>query len=357
MNNDVTIFPIATNTALLNKYRLKRKIGQGSFGQVWLAHDIAVDHEYALKILPNKDTIDERLLEARVGHTFVHNNLVKVHQADVTAEGHVLIAMDYFPAGSVTGLANCANFIPLPTALRMISDVLQGLEHLHLHNFYHNDIKPQNILIGPQRQAKLTDYGIVGISSSGEAVAPSAWYVLHAAPEVTSGLGIEAKTDVFQVGMTLFRMLVGLGALEAKMNSLGQQGYALALSTGALITKADYPDFIPNSVRRIVAKAIHPNPAERFQSALEMRRAVEKIAFPGHWTVNDNGLAVGHDAKFSYSFEAVATGSACTLTCYRTSLSTGRRTKVTAFCRKSVPKVEMQKVLSSYVKAVVEGDL
>ena len=146
-----------------NKYSLIRPIGRGSFGTVWLARDQAVNHEFAIKILNAGVGIDQSLQEAQIGHAFTHNNLVRVHQADVAADGKVVIAMDYFPDGAITTLANPGNFLPLPSAFKATIGMLQGLEHLHLHNFFHNDIKPQNILSGPQDQAKLADYGIVGI--------------------------------------------------------------------------------------------------------------------------------------------------------------------------------------------------
>ena len=168
-----------------------------------------------------------------------HNNLVRVHQADVATDGKIVIAMDYFPEGSITTLSNPGNFLPLPTAIRTMVDVLQGLEHLHLNNFFHNDVKPQNILRGPHSQAKLTDYGIVGISSNGAPLMPSCWYVLHAAPETVAGNGIEARTDIFQAGLTMFRLLAGLGSLEAKFNSLGAEAYASRLANGSLISRAD----------------------------------------------------------------------------------------------------------------------
>ena len=92
------------------KYKLQRRIGFGSFGEVWLANDNAVAHDYAIKILRPGVPVHERLREAHIG-----------------------------------------------------ADILRGLGYLHGQNFFHNDVKPENVLIGPQSQGMLTDYGIVGI--------------------------------------------------------------------------------------------------------------------------------------------------------------------------------------------------
>lgn len=348
--------PFTNGTTFYNKYRPIQLIGRGSFGEVWLAQDQAVNHEYAIKILNAGIGIDVRLREAQVGHAFTHNNLVRVHQADVATDGKVVIAMDYFPDGAITTLANPGNFLPLPIALRTVIDMLQGLEHLHLHSFFHNDVKPQNILRGSQGQAKLADYGIVGISANGRPVQPSSWYVLHAAPETVAGNGIEARTDIFQTGLTLFRLLVGLAALEAKFNTLGDAAYADALAKGSLISRADFPPFIPNAVCRAVITSIDPDPAKRFQSALDMRRALEKLSFAGHWTVDATGALCGEDARHTYRFEHVpAAGSNASVAAFKTNRASGRETRISQFTDKNLSKLEAGKLVVSFLKAVVEG--
>ena len=117
----------------------------------------------------------------------------------MATDGRVVIAMDYYPGGPATNLKNPGNFVPLPQALRVTLDVLRGLEHLHSFNVFHNDIKPENILLGDNGQGILSDYGIVGISLDGKPVAPANWYILHTAPEVSTG--IDARTDIFQIGL------------------------------------------------------------------------------------------------------------------------------------------------------------
>lgn len=358
MPNAPVAFPITNDTTFYNKYRPVRPIGRGSFGEVWLAHDQAVNHEYAIKVLNAGVGIDQRLREAQIGHAFTHNNLVRVHQADVATDGKVIIAMDYFPDGPITTLANPGNFLPLPTALRTVTDMLQGLEHLHLHNFFHNDVKPQNILRGPQGQAKLADYGIVGFSATGGPVRPSSWYVLHAAPETVAGNGIEARTDIFQTGLTLFRLLVGIGALEAKFNSLGQDGYAELLARGALVTKSDFPPFVPNRVCQAVLTSIDPDPSRRFASALEMRRALEKLSFAGFWTVDATGAMQGEDSKHTYRFELVPGASSnASFSAFKTNRSSGRETRVMQFTQKGLTMTAANKLMLGFIRAVVDGKM
>ena len=145
--------------------------------------------------------------------------------------------------------------------------------------------------------------GIVGISQNGQPVPAPARYILHAAPETTAGNGIEARTDILQTGLTLYRLLAGLGTLRAKFNSLGKANYETALAAGKLLAASDFPRFIPNGVIRVIKKAINPDPGERYQSALEMRRALEKLTFPGYWTVDPSGAFIGLDKRHQFRFE------------------------------------------------------
>jgi serine/threonine protein kinase len=348
--------PITNGTTFYNKYRLARPIGRGSFGEVWLAQDQAVNHEYAIKILNAGIGVDQRLREAQVGHAFTHNNLVRVHQADVATDGKVVIAMDYFPDGSITTLANPSGFLPLPVAIRSMIDVLQGLEHLHLNNFFHNDVKPQNILRGLHGQAKLADYGIVGVSLTGAPVMPSSWYVLHAAPETVSGNGIEARTDIFQSGLTMYRLLTGLASLEAKFASLGRGAYEAGLANGSLVSRRDFPPFVPNAVCRAVLTAINPNPTKRFQSALAMRRALEKLSFAGHWTVDVTGRLIGSDARCTYRFNRLgASKRNSSFEAFKTNKQSGRETRISQFTRTNLSDTEAFKLEAAFLNAVVQG--
>lgn len=350
--------PIAAGAQFLNKYALVSKIGGGNFGDVWLANDNAVGHTFAIKILKPGMGVVDQLREAQIGHAIQHNNLVHVYQADVLTDGRVVIAMDYFSEGSITTLANPANFLPLPIALRAVIDVLQGLEYLHTRNFFHNDIKPENILRGPRGQAKLGDYGIVGVSPDGRPVPAPAQYIFHTAPETIAGNRIEARTDVFQTGLTLFRLLVGLGELRSRLAMLGKPAYDAAFAAGTLVRDQDFPPHVPRSVVRAIKKAIHPSPTERFQSALEMQRALEKLSFPGHWTVDATGRLVGDNARHSYRFDHVpAAGTSASVAAFKTNKVSGRENRVGAYTIKNLTKGAAEKLVIAFIKAVVEGSV
>lgn len=338
---------------------LSYRIGGGSFGEVWLAEDQAIGHQYAIKILKQGTPIHQRLREAHIGHVLDHNNVVRVHQADVTRLGqqdYVIIAMDYMPKGPVTRLANPSLYLPLPKVLKFGKDILRGLEYLHSHGFIHNDVKPENVLIGPQGQGMLTDYGIVGVTQDGAPVPPPTFYKIHAAPEVITDNSITSQTDVFQTGLTLFRMLIGLDTLQHRFDDLGESGYYCALAKDDFISASDFPAYVPSQLRRIVQKAVHPNLSERYSSALEMRRALEKLHYPGYWTVEANGDFVGYNGACVYRFEQMKqVENRYNVVTLRRRSSTGRETRFTKYCMSGVSNSRAKKGIARFVKAVVEG--
>lgn len=339
----------------LYKYQLKQRIGGGSFGEVWLADDHAIGREYAIKILKPGTPINHRLREAKIGNLLEHNNVVRVHQADVT-DDHVIVAMDYQAKGAITKLANPSLFLPLPEVIRIGKDILRGLEYLHGHDFFHNDVKPENVLVGPHDQGMLTDYGIVGVTQNGAPVPPPNFYKIHAAPEIMSANAITAQTDVFQTGLTLFRMLVGLDTLRQKFNALGEQGYYAAAKANTLIAANDFPAYVPARLRRIILKAIHPDTAQRYRSALEMRRDLERLNFPGYWTVEPSGAFVGRNGIYTYRFHSQKrAGSTYDIEAFKKHNDTGRETRCTAHCHSDVSAAEAKRAIERFVKAVVEG--
>ena len=343
----------------LYKYHLVSRIGRGSFGEVWIANDLAVQREYAVKILQPGVSVDDRLREAQIGNRLAHNNLVYVHQADVvpvSGEHAVILAMDYQPNGSVETLANPAGYLPLPAVLRIARDILQGLEYLHARSFYHNDIKPGNILMGPQQQAMLSDYGITGVSSNGAPVSAPNAYVLHRAPEVVATGNIGVSSDIFQVGMTLARLLIHLDHLRAVRASIGPTQYDQDIASGKLLQAKDFGCHIPAAVRRVILKAVHPDPVQRYTSALDMRRALEKLDYPGHWTVDAAGSEVGicRTHEFAHSVSPVA-GGKFDVTCSKRNLVSGTTRRVTQFCKRGLTQNQAKKTVAAFKQFVVSG--
>lgn len=342
------------------KYHLVQHIGSGQFGEVWLANDNSLARPFAIKFLDASQTsIDNELMEARIGNRMKHDNLVQVHIADVVQINNldtVIIAMDYLKEGSIVEKICAGNFVPLNVAVSATIDILRGLEFLHDNGFYHNDIKPQNILIGDNQEALLTDYGISGISPNGQAIKPKLQYMPHKAPETYNNGLIDEKSDVYQAGITLFRLINGLGLITSCYNKYSEADYAELVKKGRLLEKAGWQPFVPNSLKKVVRAATNSDEAKRYASALEMRRALEKLSFPNSWVCEANGAYRCEAPKYSFDFEIVQKAhNVANFTAFRTSKKSGKRTKIGKFTLKNLNRAKLEKAQRDFMTAVVEG--
>lgn len=343
------------------KYELKQKIGGGHFGEVWLSNDKTILKEVAIKVIDEKyASVAANLREAQVGNSLTHQNVVKVHYADVVNHNGgnlVLIAMDYHATGSILNLKNAENFVIAPRTCSAVIDVLRGLEYLHEQHLFHNDIKPSNILIGSQTEALLTDYGISCLSPNlVPTTAPNA-YVLHRAPETASSHTISVTTDIYQVGMSLFRLLNGIGLISDLLQRVGTAEFERLKSLGKVPSANDFRPFIGNDLRRIVSKATNHDPSQRYQSALDMRRALEQIVMPGYWDAEPTGRLFGIHGRYKFTYEMSKFKNDFSLTAYRENLTTGRKNKISDFTSADPKQPKIENLKRQFMMAVVNGKL
>ncbi|MBN8662490.1 MAG: serine/threonine protein kinase [Candidatus Obscuribacter phosphatis] len=144
--------------------------------------------------------------EAQTLQSLRHDNIVSVYDAGIT-DDYVYLAMEYIPDGSVKSIYN-AQPLPVSKAVAVTRDISYDLEHAHNNGFVHRDIKPGNILLGASRSAKLSDFGLASkLSNAGIASASS--YPAHGAPEMISGNVSTTQSDIYGLGVTLYRLMNG----------------------------------------------------------------------------------------------------------------------------------------------------
>lgn len=343
------------------KFTLIRKLGGGNYGEVWLTQDNTLNKQVALKILDNTFApVVKNLEESRIGNRFEHRNLLRIYYADVTTYNGVtltLIAQEFMKNGTITTLLNSGNFMPLPDVLKIIKDVLFGLEHLHNQGFFHNDIKPTNILLGNHNEGVLADYGLTGFSPTGAPIIPKNAYKIHRAPE-TYGTSpqISILTDIYQVGCTAYRLLNGITEIKNEFYSLGEIEFEKRKAKGKIPDPKNYSAFVPVKLKTVINKAINPDSSKRFQSALEMRRKLEKLSFPGYWDYDTTGNLIGNGRNYQYYFKRIPVAMDIeSLECYKKKIETGRETRVTLFCTKRKHEKEIQNLVYNFIQWVIEN--
>lgn len=344
------------------KFKLLKKLGQGSFGEVWLSEDTSINKQVALKILPSDFAhVSDVLEEARNGNKVSHHNLLEIYYADVCEIESdltlVLIAQAYQEKGSVIGFINARNFLPLPFLLKTLKDIAAGLEYLHNGNIIHNDIKPGNILIDKNDNAVLSDYGISSVLESASSITPKNTYILHGAPEVICGKsGISVSTDIFQLGCTAYRLANGINELST--HAISTPDELIKSKNDRKMPPATHQSYVPKKLQKIINKCTEVDASKRYSSVLEFRRDLEKLCFPGYWTVDEMDtsklIGIGKD----YVYEYVVTPKSenvFDVESRRKSKISNKSYRITAYCKKNIKLKEKDKLIKDYFEWVINN--
>jgi hypothetical protein len=242
----------------LSGFAFLRRLGGGGFGEVWLATDLNLRQERAVKLLSRErySALDLDLLaeEARTMAALPrHRNRVQVH-ALFPGIPTCFLVMEYVSGGSLKELAPRENPLPWERAVRYVADIADGLGDVHAAGILHRDIKPENVLWDRRAdEALLADFGIAARAGQARGIAGTPGYI---APELDGG-SASAKSDVFSLGATLFRLVTGRAPFPTA-NWMASVSAALAgLSDLAGLER------VPGAVRDVIVCGLRPEPAQR----------------------------------------------------------------------------------------------
>jgi serine/threonine protein kinase len=255
-----------------SKYRILGLVGQGQFGRVYCAVHRQTGQLVALKSLEHQRFPTHKFLrELRFLLSLQHTNIVTCQALEHTATGRYLV-MDYCEGGTLRSLMSDRQHLTLRQRLKLIIDILQGLDHAHNRGIIHCDIKPENILLNLQPTgwtARISDFGIarlnqeVGAQGLGNTGSPA-----YMAPERFYGQ-YPLSSDLYAVGILLFELLVGHRPFS------GTPG---ELMFAHLNCPVKIPDTIPKAWQSIILMALQKLSARRFQSAGAMLNAIREVA-------------------------------------------------------------------------------
>jgi eukaryotic-like serine/threonine-protein kinase len=255
-------------------WNIVRRLGSGAFGEVWLVVDRALGAERAVKLVRPDRLHDPSnfYAEPRTLVALRHAHIVEVHDAGTLDDGRIYIAMEYVQEGSLEDQFQ-GSVVPVKDALTMVADACRGIEFAHTHGFIHRDVKPANLL-RTGTGTKVSDFGLA-TRTVGIGVASPYGYVSHCAPEVLDPGVTSPLTDVYALGMTLYRLLNG----DSFLPDPAQLGVSLdeAIMSGTFPNRSRFRDHVPRTIRRVVQRAIAYESAKRTQSAAELRHDIERV--------------------------------------------------------------------------------
>src|SRR4051812_10506127 len=212
--------------ALAGQYELEREIGRGGMGVVYLARDTRLDRQVAIKTLPvhlaHDPVVRERFLrEARTAARLSHPNIVPIHRADEIM-GHVFFVMGYVSGDSLAQRIRRIGRIDAHETTSVLRDVADALGYAHAHGVIHRDVKAENILLDAKTgRAMVTDFGIARLAEAAPLTATGQVLgtVYYVSPEQVSGERVDARSDIYSLGVVGFLALSGRFPFEAELAS------------------------------------------------------------------------------------------------------------------------------------------
>ncbi|MBD0371577.1 MAG: protein kinase [Pyrinomonadaceae bacterium] len=274
----------------LGRYEIRKPLGAGGMGEVYMAQDTRLERVVALKILPEGVSSDQQRMrrfeqEARAASALNHPNVTHIYEIEEEA-GHHFIAMEYIE-GATLRQHMAASSLKLHDALDIAQQIAAALSAAHTAGIIHRDIKPENIMIRADGYVKVLDFGLAKLTEQhGETDTEAPTKALvntgpgmvmgtarYMSPEQARGVEVDARTDLWSLGVVLYEAVAGRPPFE---------GTTASDVISAILSKeppplARYARDVPESLEWIVTKALTKERDERYQTAKEMLVDLKRV--------------------------------------------------------------------------------
>jgi eukaryotic-like serine/threonine-protein kinase len=262
---------------IAGRYELQELVGSGGMSNVFRAHDRLLERSVAIKILHEQfgrddDYVERFRREARAVAQLAHPNIVTVIDRG-EEDGRQYIVFEYIEGENLKALVANGG-LPVDEALGYTLQVAHALDFAHKRGLVHRDVKPQNVLLNDEGQAKVTDFGIArsldvqGVTQTGTVLGTSDYI----APEQARGDKVDQKTDIYSLGTVLYELLTGEVPYE------GDNFVVVAMRhvNDPVPSVRDHRPEVPYRLDHVVRRAMAKDPEDRFVSMEELVRELEK---------------------------------------------------------------------------------
>lgn len=263
--------------AVAGHYRVGRLLGRGGMGTVFLAEDLTLQREVALKVLPPRLTAEEKFVsrflhEARTAAKLDHPNIIPIYAVESNEELHYF-AMKYVAGKTVDQLLE-AGPLPVDECRRILGDAAMALAHAHQRGVVHRDVKPSNIMLDESGRVMLTDFGISKALESSTQFTGTGQIVgtpHYMSPEqAKGGIKLDGRSDQYALAVVGFQMLTGRLLFPATQAHTIIYGHIHEPPPSPRALRPEIPEYL----ERALLKALAKNPEQRFATTEDFGAAV-----------------------------------------------------------------------------------
>ena len=271
-----------------DRYQFLSVLGAGGMGEVYLARDTRLERNVALKVLSEKYTDNSEWLrrfvrEAKAASALNHPNIMTIHEVG-EVDGIHYIATEHIE-GKTLRAQMLGRRIELAAALDIVLQVASALAAAHAAGIVHRDIKPENIMVRPDGYVKLLDFGLAKPMTSelksplslamGAITSPGIVMgtLSYMSPEQTRGAKVDARSDIFSLGVVFYELLTGKAAFEAATTS----DLIVAILTFSPEPLSSTLSAVPPELERIMDRALRKDPAERYRSMQDLQQDLKVL--------------------------------------------------------------------------------
>jgi tetratricopeptide (TPR) repeat protein/tRNA A-37 threonylcarbamoyl transferase component Bud32 len=274
-----SIKELTTGSTFAGRYQVIEELGHGGMGRVYKVQDTDIKEKVALKLLRPEITLDKETVarfssELKLARKISHRNVCRMFDLG-RAEGMTFITMEFVPGEDLRSFIHRSKQLNIGTALSIARQVCEGLEEAHRLGVVHRDLKPGNIMIDKDGDAKIMDFGIArslagkGVTSAGVMIGTPEYM----SPEQVEGKDIDQRSDLYSLGVVLYEMVTGRlpFAGDTPLSVAHKQKYEAPEDPKKFNTQ------IPDDLARVILKCLAKDRDKRFQSAAELGTELGRI--------------------------------------------------------------------------------
>ena len=261
----------------IGRYEVRGELGRGAMGVVYRAYDTVLDRMVALKTHHSTVILDERARqrfanEIKTSSRLQHPNVVTVFDGGLQTDVP-FIAMELVEGRTLQQILEERGQLPPDEALRILRPVAAAIDYAHRRKVIHRDLKPGNILVTADGQAKVSDFGTAkALDATGVATTTLIGTPSHMAPEYIVGEAIDGRVDVFALGVVSYQLLTG--TLPFNGEDIAQMIYSVVVNEPA--PASDVEPSLPGTVDAVIDRALAKNPDDRYGDAETFVRDLEE---------------------------------------------------------------------------------